>query len=80
MAEQGEQETTYRHNCKVLGENTIVPRALMADATSTYVLYYQNKCPFCSYVVQGTKEYAKGVRPDTIGGYYIDTSVAEKLQ
>ena len=78
MAEQlGEAEPVYRHTCPALGENTVVPRALVAN--QGYIIYYQNKCVFCSYIA-GPKVYAKGVRPDTLGGYYIDTPVAEKLQ
>lgn len=80
MAEGTEATPVYYHNCKVLGDNTKVPRALMADSAGEYVLYYQHKCPFCSYVVQGTKEYARGVTPDTLGGYYIDEKIAEKLR
>lgn len=81
MAEQiGEAETVYRHNCPALGEGAIVPRALMADAAGEIVLYYQNKCPFCSYVVVGTKQYARGVTPDTLGGYTVDMKIAEKLR
>lgn len=77
MAEQGKQETTYRHDCPALGKDAVIPRALVANGG--YVIYYQHKCVFCS-MVAGPKVYAKGVRADTLGGYYIDTSVAEKLQ
>lgn len=72
-------EFVYRHDCRVLGEGVIVPKALMSDSAGEYILYYQNKCPFCSYVVIGTKEFATGVTPDTLGGYYIDEKIAEKL-
>lgn len=80
MAKNSEASPTYRHYCKVLGPETVLPRALVADATNTYVLYYQNKCPFCGTVAVGTKKYAKGVTPDTLGGYYLDEKIAEKLQ
>jgi hypothetical protein len=76
MATNSEADEAYRHTCPVLGENTIIPRALVAN--QGYVIYYQRKCVFCG-ALGGGKEYAKGVRPDTLGGYYIDTSVAEKL-
>lgn len=78
MAEQiGGTEKVYYHNCPALGDNTKLPRALVAN--EGYIIYYQHKCPFCS-ATAGGKEYAKGVRADTLGGYYIDKSIAEKLQ
>lgn len=75
-----EAETTpvYYHYCKVLGPDTRVPRALLADKDGEYILYYHHKCVFCSYTA-GEKELAKGVYEAKDGGYYVDTKIAEKL-
>lgn len=80
MAEKLEATPIYYHDCPVLGDKTVTPKAFMVDSTGEYILYYQNKCVFCSYVAPGTKEFAKGVTPDTLGGYFIDEKIAEKLQ
>lgn len=67
------------HDCRMLGPNTRLIKAHMADANGEYLLYSQYKCPFCS-TVRGEREYAKGVTPNSNGGYSVDTRIAEKLQ
>lgn len=78
MSEQMKTQYAYFHDCPALGPHVKLPRALVADASGEYVLYFQHKCPFCSQV-SGDREYAKGVTVNPIGGYDIDTSIAEKL-
>lgn len=72
-----EFEYVQRHDCPMLGENTYTPKAIMADETGTYILYYQYHCPFCDYI-SGEKDLAPGV-VDTGSGYTVDISKAEKL-
>jgi len=79
MTQTSEATPVYYHNCRVLGPETRLPRALMADGNNEYVLYYQHKCPFCS-MTGGEREYARGVTPDPKGGYFVDTKIAEKLR
>ena len=77
MSEILETNPVYFHNCKVLGPETRLPRALMSDSSNTYILYYQHKCPFCNQT-GGEKVLADGVT-ETATGYSIDTTKAEKL-
>ena len=77
MAENSQAEPVYYHECQALGKNAIVPRALVAN--NRYIIFYQHKCVFCNHIA-GPREYAKGITPDTMGGYYIDEKIAEKLQ
>lgn len=72
-----EFEYIERHDCPVLGDNTVLCRAMMADDTNTYILYYHHKCPFCN-LTRGEKVLAPGVT-DTGHSYIVDTKVAEKL-
>lgn len=78
MSQHVEATPVYYHNCRALGDHTKVPRALMADSSGEFILYYQHKCPFCSYVA-GERVYAKGVTP-TATGYDIDVTIAERLR
>lgn len=80
MSEPIEVEATpvYWHDCRALGPHTRLPRALMADSTGEYVLYWQHKCPFCSQTA-GDKVYATGVKPLPGGGYEVNTVIAERL-
>lgn len=75
---QTETKYVYYHDCRVLGDNTKLPRALMADSNSEFILYYQHKCPFCSQTA-GEIEYAPGVMPDPNGGWFVNTNIAERL-
>lgn len=70
-------QPVYFHDCRALGPHTRIPRALMADSNNEFILYYQNKCPFCS-ATGGEREYASGVTP-TADGYDIDITKAERL-
>jgi len=76
MSEFLETNPVYFHNCPMFGPNTRVPRALLADKTGNYILYYQHKC-LCGYIA-GEKEMAPGVT-ETADGYRIDPDKVEKL-
>lgn len=79
MKNSGAKATpVYYHDCRALGKDTRLPRALMADKDGEYILYYHHKCPFCN-ATAGEREYAKGVTPSPDGGYLIDTNIVEKL-
>ena len=69
----------YYHHCRVLGPDTRVPQAMMADTNKEYILYYQHKCPFCSYVA-GEKVLGKGVRENEDGSYSVNINEAERLR
>lgn len=71
-------EPVYYHNCRVLGPNTKIIKALLADKDGEYVLCYYHKCPFCS-AMAGDREMAKGVTLNADGSYSVNTLIAEKL-
>ncbi len=77
MADNTEATPVYRHNCPALGKDVILPRALVVN--NGYIIFYQHKCPLCNETA-GNREYAEGITPDTMGGYYIDEKIAHKLQ
>jgi len=80
MSEAVTPTPVYFHNCRMLGPQTRVPRALLADGNGEYILCYQYKCPMCSYTV-GEPELAEGVTLNPNGrGYLVDTTVAVKLR
>lgn len=69
----------YYHDCPALGPNTRIPRAVCLDNTSTIVICYRHKCPFCS-ATAGEIEYAKGVTPNADGiSYSVNIDLAEKV-
>ena len=51
---------------------------MMADTNKEYILYYQHKCPFCSYVA-GEKVLGKGVTEHEDGSYSVNINEAERL-
>lgn len=69
----------YYHYCPVLGPDTKIPRALLADKDGEYILCYHHKCVFCN-VTAGERELAKGVTLNDDGTYSVDTKIAEKLR
>lgn len=68
----------HYHDCPALGPHTKVIRALTLDRAREVVLYFQHKCPFCSYVA-GDREYGSGVTPRPDGSFSVDMSKAERV-
>lgn len=79
MTQHLETTPVHFHDCRVLGNNVKLPRAFMADGTSTYVLYYQFKCPFCS-TTAGERVLARGVTQNPDGSFSVDVTKAELLR
>jgi hypothetical protein len=77
MSDTLETNPVYFHDCVALGAHTKLPKALMADRTGNYILYYHHKCPFCN-TTAGEKEMAPGVT-ETPTGYSVDITKVEKL-
>lgn len=73
-----EAKYVYYHDCRALGPNTRIPRAMMADRNKEYILYYHHKCPFCSQTA-GEKVLGPGVTENEDGSYSVDTAIAERL-
>jgi hypothetical protein len=78
MSEAITPEPVYYHNCKALGPNTKIIKALLADKSGEYILCYYHKCPFCS-ATAGERELAPGVSLSSDGSYLVDTAVAKKM-
>ena len=71
-------EYVHYHDCPALGPNTKVVRSMRADKSGEVVLYYQLKCPFCSYTA-GDRELAPGVVENEDGTFSVDMVQAERL-
>lgn len=69
----------YYHDCRALGPQARLIRALMADKDGEHILGQQLKCPFCLFTA-GEFVLAPGVTRNPSGGYLVDTTIATKLR